>query len=96
MHPTERQLDRPIRARFDQLPIPGIAIDLQDALECRQMRDRVFTMATIAVDIGHGRMRGSGPRPVVHRVAPELPGLGFSPAGIEHRQCRLVGEYLVR
>jgi hypothetical protein len=94
--PAECQLDRPILARFDQLAVPSIAIDLQDAPECRQVRDRVLTIATIAVDIGRCRMRGTGPRSIVHRVAPELAGLGFSPAGIEHRQCRLIGEHFVR
>jgi len=29
-------------------------------------------------------------------TAPEAPGPGLSPAGFEHRQCRLIGEHLVR
>ena len=41
-------------------------------------------------------MSGSGPRPIIDRVAPEPPGLGLAPAGIEHRQRRLIGEHLVR
>ena len=60
------------------------------------MCDRVLAIAAIAVDIGGCRTRVSGPRPIIHRIAPKLTGPGFSPAGIEHRQCRLIGEYLVR
>ena len=52
--------------------------------------------AILGVDIGGRRMRGSGPRPVIDRVAPEPPGLGLASAGLEHRQRRLVGEHLVR
>jgi dihydrofolate reductase len=58
----------------------------------------IDTMAAVAIegvsvrhlsgrrDVGGRRMSGSRPRPVIDRVAPQPPGLGLSPAGLEHRQ----------
>jgi hypothetical protein len=52
--------------------------------------------ARLGVDVGCRRMRGPGPRPVIDSIAPQPPGLGLTPAGIEHRQRGLIGEHLVR
>jgi hypothetical protein len=35
------------------------------------------------IAVSFRRMAGSGPRPIIDRVAPEAPGLGLSPAGLE-------------
>jgi hypothetical protein len=96
VRPTECQLDRGILARLDQAAEPGIAIHLQCASECRQVRGRMLAPAILGVDVGCCRMRGAGPGAIIDRVAPQPPGLGLSPAGIEHRQCCLIGEHLVR
>jgi hypothetical protein len=96
MGPTERQPERGILACFDQVAEPGIAINLQRAFERRQVLGRMRTSAVLGVDVGGRRMSGSDPRTIIDSIAPEPPGLGLSPAGIEHRQCRLIGEQLVR
>ena len=90
MSPTERQLDRGILARFDQVAEPGIAIHLQGAPERSQVCDRVFTPAVLGVDIGRYRMRWTSPRSIVDRIAPEPSGLGPASTGLEHRQRCLI------
>ena len=60
------------------------------------MRLRMLAFAILAVDIGGGRMTGSAPWPVVHRVAPQPPGLGATAARIEYGQRCVVGEHLGR
>jgi hypothetical protein len=75
MGPTERQLDRAIRAHVGQFAETGITVDLQSAFEYRQMVGRMRTVAILGIDVSSCRMAGSGPRPIVHRIAPETPGL---------------------
>jgi hypothetical protein len=41
-------------------------------------------------------MSASDPRPIIDRITPQTPRLGFASARIEHRQGRLIGEQLVR
>jgi hypothetical protein len=96
MRPAECQPDRGILAGLDQTAEPGIAVDLQDASECRQVRGRVLAPTILGIDIGRRRMRRSGPGPIIDGVAAEPPGLGPATAGLEHRQGRLVGKHLVR
>jgi hypothetical protein len=93
---AECQPERGILARFDKLAESSIAIDLQRAAECRQVLGRMLASAVLGVDVGCRRMSGSGPRPIIDRIAPQTPGLGLASAGIEHRQGRLIGEQLVR
>jgi hypothetical protein len=53
-------------------------------------------LAVLAVDIGGNRVTGSLPRAVVDCIAPQPSGFGAAIAGIEHRQCRVVGKHFGR
>ena len=79
-----------------QRPIAGVAVDLEDALEAGEMRDRLRRRAVGRIDIGDRRRVGSAPGAIVPRIGPELAGLGPPAPGIEHRRRRLVGEQLRR
>jgi hypothetical protein len=48
--------------------------------------------AILGIDVGGNRMTGPGPRAVIDRIAPKPPGLGPTSAGINYRQCGVVGE----
>src|SRR6516164_3058633 len=77
-------------------PISGVAVDLKDALEAGEMRDRLRRRAVGRVDIGDRRRVGTAPGLIVPRIGPELAGLGPPTPRIEHRRRRLVGEQLRR
>ena len=93
MRPAERESDV---APFSQRAIAGIAVDLENALEAGEVRDRLLGLAVRRVDIGDRRRVRSAPGPVVSRVGPKLAGLGPPAPRIEHRRRRLVGEQLRR
>src|SRR3954467_10391205 len=76
-------------ALLSQRPVPGVAVDLENALEAGEMRDRLRGRSVGSVDIGDSRRVCSAPRAVVSGISPELPGLRPAPAGIEHRRRRL-------
>jgi hypothetical protein len=94
--PAESQADRGVGAIAGQPLEPGIAIDLQHAAECRQMRGGPDTFAILGVDIGRHRVTWAAPWPVIDRIAPEPPGLGTAAAGVEGWQCGVVGKQLGR
>jgi hypothetical protein len=79
-------------ALVGQRAIGAVTVDLQDASEAVEMRDRPLGLAVGCIDIGHARRVGSVPWAVVAGVGPELPRLGLATTGIEHWRGRLVGE----
>ena len=93
MGPARRQQDFAAGAK----PLePGVTVDLNHTSELRQMRSGALgpTIGTVEID---GRRRiGSVPGPVIAGVDPEPAGLGAAPAGIEHRDRRIVSEQLLR
>jgi hypothetical protein len=71
--PARRQLDiaavaKPLEA--------GIAVDLNDAFEVRQMRGGTFGATVGAVEIDRCRRVSPAPGPVVADIDPEPAGLG--------------------
>ena len=92
MAPAKSQRDAGIAASLHHLAKAAVAINLQHATEVFQMQSGALTLAVHGIDEGSGRRGGPAPGPVIHRVAPQPPGLGFAPAGIEHRQGGVVGE----
>ena len=74
----------------------GIAIHLQNAAEALQMRSRSLALAVGTVEVDGGRRVGSVPASLLPRIDPQPPRLGPSPARIEHRNRRVVGEDLCR
>jgi hypothetical protein len=79
-------------ALLGERAVAGVAVDLENALEAGKMRDRLRRRPVGRIDIGDRRRVGSAPGAIVSGVGPELPGLGASSAGIEHRRRRLVSE----
>ena len=63
-------------ALFCERAIAGVAVDLKDALEAGEMRDRLRGLAVGRIDIGDRRRVRSAPGPIVSRIGPELAGLG--------------------
>jgi hypothetical protein len=74
----------------------AISVDLQHPAEAGEVFGRPGVLAVLGIDIGHGRVGRTAPRPVVNRVTPKIAGLGPAAAGIEHRQTRVIGEDLGR
>jgi hypothetical protein len=96
VRPAERQRHRAIRAIQGQPLEPVIAVNLKHAAEPGQVPGGAAALAVLGVDIGGDGVGGSGPRPVVDRVAPDPSRLGSATARIEHRQCRIIGKQLRR
>ena len=88
MRPAEREAHV---ALFGEGAVAGVAVDLENALEAGEMRDRLRRFAVGRVDIGDRRRVRSAPGPVVSRTGPKLAGLDAPAARIEHRRRRLVG-----
>ena len=76
-----KQLDRAV-AVFHQGGESGVAIDLQLAMEAREMFGGMLALAVPAVDVGGGRMPRAFPGPRVDRVTPRPPSLGPAATGI--------------
>ena len=93
MGPAEGELNL---ATLGERAIAAIAIDLQDALEASQMRDRPLGLAIGRIDVGHAWRIGATPGAIVAGVGPELASLGAAAPRIEHRRRGLVGEQLGR
>ena len=89
--PTGRQHD----ARRDQLLEPGIAIDLQGALEPLQMHDRTLGSAIGAIEVDGRRRIDPTPGPIIAGIDPQAAGLGAAASRIEHWDRRVVGEQLL-
>jgi pimeloyl-ACP methyl ester carboxylesterase len=89
MGPAGRELD--IAAGFEPLE-SGIAVDLNDAFELRQMGDWALGAAIWTVKIDGCRWIRSAPGSVIAGIDPEPAGLGPAAAGIEHRDRGVVGE----
>jgi hypothetical protein len=70
----------------------GTAVDLNDALELRQVSSGAFGPVIRAVEVNPRRRLGSVPGPIITSIDPEPGGLGATAAGIEHRDRRVVGE----
>jgi len=90
--PARRQLDiaavaKPLEA--------GIAVDLKDAFEVRQMRGGTFGPTIGAVEIDRCRRINPAPGPVVAGIYPEPAGLSAASARIEHGDRGVVGEQLL-
>jgi hypothetical protein len=96
MGPAKSQPWPVIRCHADQATEAGIAIDLEQSTEALQVAGRVLTFAILTIDIGSRWMAWPTPRPIVDRIAPQPPGLGASPSGVQHRQRRVIGEHLGR
>ena len=79
-------------ALVGQRLVGAVAVDLQDAAKAGKMHGGPPVLAVGLVDIANARQLRVAPGPIVARVGPELAGLGLSPARIEHRRPRLVGE----
>ena len=88
MRPAEREAHV---ALFGEDAVAGVAVDLENALEAGEMRDRLRRFAVGRIDIGDRRRVRSAPGPVVSRTGPKLAGLDAPAARIEHRRRRLVG-----
>lgn len=93
MGPAEGELHI---AALSQHAVAGITIDLQDALEAGEVRDRPIGLAIGRVDIGHAGRIVAAPGAIITGVRPELAGLGAPSSRIEHRRRRLIGEQLGR
>src|SRR5215208_5483652 len=92
MRPAESEPDLTRRPVLQQALEAGIAVHLQHALELGQVGGRVLALAVLGVEEDHRRRGAAVPGPVVDGVAPQPPGLGPAPAGVEHRQRRVIGE----
>ena len=92
MRPAEGEPDLARRPVRQQALEAAIAVHLQHALELGQVGGRVLALAVLGVEVDHRRRGAAVPGPVVDRIAPQAPGLGPAPAGVEHRQRRVVGE----
>jgi hypothetical protein len=93
MGPAEREADV---AFLGERAIAGITVDLENALETGEMRNRLRRRPVGSIDIGDGRQVRAAPRAIVPRIGPELPCLRAAPPRIEHRRRRLVSEQLRR
>src|SRR3954463_15632573 len=92
VRPAEGELD-PVRwATRQQALEAGITVHLQHAREPGQVSRRVLAFAVLGVEVDHRRRGAALPGSVIDRVAPQAAGLGPAPAGVEHRQARVVGE----
>src|SRR3954454_4804087 len=92
MRPAEGEPDLAGWSVLEQTLEARVAVDLQDAPEPGQVGGRTFPLAVLGVEVDHRRRGAAVPGPVVDRVAPQPPGLGPTPAGVEHRQRRVIGE----
>jgi hypothetical protein len=79
-----------------EVVVPGIAVDLQHAVEAGEQRAGVPGAATGRVAVGNRWRIGPAPRSVVARDGPEISGLRLAATGIEHRTARFVAEQLRR
>jgi hypothetical protein len=84
---------RHVGVRSDEANEPGVTVGLQQTPEAFQMLRRMRALAIVAVDVGHNRMTGSVPAPVVDGIAPEPSGLRPASPRVEHRQGRVIGEH---
>src|SRR6185312_2661076 len=89
MRPARRQLDMAGHGQPFEARIP---VDLQDALELRQVRRRTLRAPVGAIEVHSRRRLGPTRWPVVASIDPQAPGLGASAARIEHRDRRIIGE----
>jgi hypothetical protein len=92
MCPTEGELDLVRRMARQQALEASIAVHLQDALELGQVGGRMLAFAVLGIEVDHRRRGAAVPGSVINRIAPQAPGFGPTPAGIEHRQARVIGE----
>src|SRR5258707_3160802 len=67
---------KPHVALLGQYLVAAVAVDLQDALEAAEVRDRPLGLAVGRIDIGDTRWIGAAPWPVVPGIGEELAGLG--------------------
>ena len=68
-----------------------VRIDLQLALEARQMLLRIFAMPTRRVPIPHRRRIGGTPSRSVANVSPQMTAFGLARAGRQHLDRRVIG-----
>ncbi|GAY21268.1 hypothetical protein SFOMI_1805 [Sphingobium fuliginis] len=90
MRPAEGEAD--LLAPLGERGVAAIAIDLQDACEVPEMGLGPFGLTVRGVDVGHHRRITAAPGSIVADIGPQLPGLGATSPGIEHRGSGLVGE----
>lgn len=76
--------------------IPGIAVDLQDAVEPGEEFLGMLTATSGRVEGDDAWWIGSIPTPVIVHQCPEISGFGLLPARVQHRRSRLVHEQLSR
>src|SRR5882762_9645914 len=74
---------KPRVALLGQYLVAAVAVDLQDALEAAEVRDRPLGLAVGRIDIGYTRWIGAAPWPVVPGIGEELAGLGPASSWIE-------------
>jgi Reverse transcriptase (RNA-dependent DNA polymerase) len=82
--PTHSASCEPDGAAVGEALEAGIAVDLNDTFELRQMGGRTLGLAIGTVEIDRGRRIGSIPGAVIAGVDPEPAGLGAAAAGIQH------------
>lgn len=93
MGPARRQLD--IAAGAKPLEA-GIAVDLNDPFEPRQMSSGTLGATIRAVKVDRRRWISPAPGPLIAGIDPEPAGLGAAAAGIEHRDWGVIGEQRLR
>ena len=93
VRPTGRQHDI---ATLGQPLESGITINLQDAVECFEVRGGSLRLAIGTVEVDDCRWIGPAPRPIVARINPQSARLGAATAGIQHRNWGVIGEDFVR
>src|ERR1700739_4870544 len=74
----------------------GVTINLQNAAESFEVRGGSLRLAVGAVEVDGGRRVWSAPRPIVARIDPQSAHFGAATAWVEHRDRRVIGEYLAR
>src|ERR1700677_2023826 len=68
-----------------------VGIGLQRTLEVLQMPPRMFSLAIFRIGEPHGGWGLKTCRTIVADIGPEPAGFGFTVAGSEHRNRRIVG-----
>jgi hypothetical protein len=74
---------------------PGIAVDVENALEVLEMRRRALGLSVRCEQIDSCRRLGSRPRSLLTCVDPKTSSLRASATRIEHRDRRIVGEEMI-
>ncbi len=78
---------------FGEVVIPGIAVDLQHAMEPLKMLFHMAAAAILGIAVDHRGLRGPLPAPVIHGIAPQSGDPRSPSRAIQYRQRRVVAEH---